>query len=89
MQPLRPAERSLSWEINASLFHTDDFVKFLETQTDLYLEVNDHNDSDPRLVWEAYETYMRGMLISYSSKKKKEHTQEQSRREKKIRKLEH
>ena len=88
MQPLRPAERSFSWKINASLFHDDNFVKFLETQTDLYLELNDHNDSDPRWVWEAYKAYMRGMIISYSSKKKKERVQEQSRIENKIRKLE-
>lgn len=37
---------------------------FLEMQTDLYLEVNDCNDSDPRLVWEAYKAYMRhGYII--------------------------
>ena len=71
MQPLRPAERPFSWKINASLFHGDNFIKFLETQTDLYLEVNDCNDFDPRLVWEAYKAYMRGMIISYSSKKKR------------------
>lgn len=87
MQPLRPAERSFSWKINASLFHDDNFIKFLETQTDLYLEINDCNDSDPRLVWEAYKAYMRGMIISYSSKKKKERTQEQSQIEKKKKKI--
>ncbi len=88
MQPLRPAERSFSWKINASLFHDDNFIEFLEMQTDLYLEVNDCNDSDPRLVWEAYKAYMQGMIISYSSKKKKEHIQEQSQIKKKIKKLE-
>lgn len=50
MQPLRPTELSLSWKINASLFHDDNFIKFLEKQTDHYLEVNDCNDCDPRLV---------------------------------------
>lgn len=54
----------------------------MERQTDLYLEANDCNDSDPRLVWEAYKAYMQGMTISYSIKKKKERSQEQAQVEK-------
>lgn len=33
-------QRSLSWKMNASLLHDDNFVKFLETQTDFCLIVS-------------------------------------------------
>lgn len=88
MQPLRPAEHSFSWRLNSLLFYDDDFIKFLENQTDFYLEFNDNNDSDPRIIWEAFKAYMRGMIISYSSRKKKERIQEQLEIEKRIKKLE-
>lgn len=72
MKPPRPLEQTVFWELNRSLFLDCDFIKFLEEQTDLDLNFNDRDDADPRIVWEAYKAYMRGMLISYTSRKKKE-----------------
>lgn len=72
MQPFRPTERSFVWRLNLLLFHDHNFIKFLEDKTDLYLEFNDNKGIDPRSVWEAYKAYMRGMIISNSSRKKRE-----------------
>lgn len=88
MQPIRPTEQSFSWKLNCLLFHDPNFIKFLEARTDLYLEFNDNNDTDPRTVWEAYKAYMRGMIISYLSRKKRDCLQERHEIEKRIKQQE-
>ncbi len=39
---------------------------------------------DPRTIWEAYKAFLRGMIIAYTSKKKKELLFEQMKLEKRI-----
>lgn len=46
-------------------------MKYLNDQTDLFLEFNDKDAADPRIVWDVYKAYMRGMVISYTSQSKK------------------
>lgn len=72
IQPIRPNERSFSWRLNAMLLMDEKVTKFLKEQTDLFLEFNDKDGADPRIVWDTYKAYMRGMIISYTSQKKKE-----------------
>lgn len=48
MQPLRPIEWSFSWRIDALLFLDNNFVKFLEEQTDFFLKCNDNKEVDTR-----------------------------------------
>uniref|UniRef100_A0A3B5MBT9 exodeoxyribonuclease III n=1 Tax=Xiphophorus couchianus TaxID=32473 RepID=A0A3B5MBT9_9TELE len=88
MQPPRPLDRTASWRLNRLLLLNEDFTKLLEEQTDFFLELNDNSNTDPRLVWDAYKAYMRGIIISYSSRKRKEQLAEQNKIENKIKKLE-
>uniref|UniRef100_A0A3B3USS7 exodeoxyribonuclease III n=1 Tax=Poecilia latipinna TaxID=48699 RepID=A0A3B3USS7_9TELE len=88
MQPPRKLARSASWRLNRLLLLNEDFTKLLEEQTDFYLQFNDNNNSDPRLVWDAYKAYMRGIIISYSSCKRKERLAEQNKIENQIKRLE-
>uniref|UniRef100_A0A3B5QWP6 exodeoxyribonuclease III n=1 Tax=Xiphophorus maculatus TaxID=8083 RepID=A0A3B5QWP6_XIPMA len=88
MQPPRPLDRTASWRLNRLLLLNEDFTKLLEEQTDFFLQLNDNNNTDPRLVWDAYKAYMRGIIISYSSRKRKEQLAEQNKIENKIKKLE-
>ncbi|CAG5927165.1 unnamed protein product, partial [Menidia menidia] len=88
MHPPRPLDRTASWRLNRLLLLNEDFTKLLEEQTDIFLEFNDNNNTDPRLVWDAYKAYMRGIIISYSSRKRKEQLAEQNKIENKIKKLE-
>lgn len=67
---IRPVERSFLWKLDTLLFLDHNCIKVLEEQTDLYLEFNDKDDADPKIVWEAYEAYMRGIIISYTNRKK-------------------
>lgn len=88
MHPFRPTERSIFWKLDALLFLNNDFVKFFEEQTDLYLRFNDNGEVGPRIVRESYKAYMWGMIISYASRGKKLRITEQIKLEKKIKKLE-
>lgn len=47
------------------------FIKYLTDQTDLFLDINDKNGADPRIMWDTYKAYMRGMIISYTSQRKR------------------
>lgn len=69
IQPLKPTERSFSWTMNTALVMDEKFMKYLNDQTDL--EFNDKDAADPRIVWDAYNAYMRGMVISYTSQEKR------------------
>lgn len=66
----------------------DKFIKYLNNETDLFLEFNNKDAADPRIVWDAYQAYMRGMVISYVSQKKKERIAKQLEIEREIKKLE-
>lgn len=88
MQTPRVLDRSISWRMNRFYLLNEDFVKLLEDQTDLYLEINDNNNIDPRILWDAYKAYMRGIIISFSSQKKKERLAEQTNIENRIKQLE-
>uniref|UniRef100_W5NNG6 Endonuclease/exonuclease/phosphatase domain-containing protein n=1 Tax=Lepisosteus oculatus TaxID=7918 RepID=W5NNG6_LEPOC len=88
MSSPRPVERFLVWGLNPFNLLDDEFRKFLNEQTKLYLHCNDIEETDPRAVWEAYKAYMRVMIISYTSKKKKEQISLQLALEKKKSKLE-
>lgn len=83
MQPLRPSDRSLSWRMNATLLMDEKFVKYLTDQKDLFLETDDKNGADPRIVWDTYKAYMRVMIILYTSQRKKERAAKQLEIEKK------
>lgn len=88
MQPPRPLKQTIYWKLNRLLLFDDNFIKLLEEQTDLYLNINDKEDADPRIVWDAYKAYMRGVIISYTSRKKKERLILQNDLEIKIKRLE-
>lgn len=88
MRPIRPVERSFSWRLDTLLLLDHNFIKLLEEQTDIYLETNDKKDTDPRIIWDAYKAYIRGIIISYASRKRKERVAKQLEMEKKIKKLE-
>uniref|UniRef100_A0A3Q3A9K4 exodeoxyribonuclease III n=1 Tax=Kryptolebias marmoratus TaxID=37003 RepID=A0A3Q3A9K4_KRYMA len=88
MQPPRPLDRTASWRLNKLLLLNEDFTKLLEEKTNFYLELNDNNNTHPRLVWDAYKAFMRGIIISYSSHRRKDRLAEQNKIGKEIKKLE-
>uniref|UniRef100_A0A665UG82 Endonuclease/exonuclease/phosphatase domain-containing protein n=1 Tax=Echeneis naucrates TaxID=173247 RepID=A0A665UG82_ECHNA len=88
IQPLKSTERSFSWRMNTTLLMDKKFINYLNDQADLFLEFNDKDAADSRIVWGTYEAYMRGMIISYTSRRKKERVAKQFEIERKIKRLE-
>lgn len=62
----------------------DQFVEYLKDKTDYYFLCNDLKETDPRVLWDAYKAYIRGMIISYVSKKNKDRIAKQLQLEKQI-----
>lgn len=56
-----------TWRLNLHLLSDEDFVSFLATQIDLFLEMNQLPDTTYCNLWEAMEAYLRGQIISYNS----------------------
>uniref|UniRef100_A0A3Q2PSH3 exodeoxyribonuclease III n=1 Tax=Fundulus heteroclitus TaxID=8078 RepID=A0A3Q2PSH3_FUNHE len=54
MQPLRHIERSVTWRMSTVSLLDDKFVRILDEQTTFYLESNDKENIDPRILWESY-----------------------------------
>ena len=76
------------WRLNSSLLKRQDFCDFIRKQIRLYLETNLNSVEDKFIVWDAMKAYLRGQIISYSSKIKKEYMRESERLEKEITVLE-
>lgn len=88
MQPLRHIERSTLWRMCTTYLLDEKFVRFLDDQTTLFLETNDKEDIDLRILWDSYKAYMRGMVISYTSQTKKDRLARQLEIENNIKQLE-
>lgn len=63
------------WRLNVSLLHDTELCKYLEQELDNFFELNMGSTERVGTVWEASKAYIRGKLIAYASKKKKEQMQ--------------
>uniref|UniRef100_A0A8C6S5T9 exodeoxyribonuclease III n=1 Tax=Neogobius melanostomus TaxID=47308 RepID=A0A8C6S5T9_9GOBI len=88
MKPLRAIERSRSWRMSMMSLLDDKFINFITEQTTVFLECNDTEEIDPRILWDCYKAYMRGMILSYTAHKKKERLTKQLELEGNLKKLE-
>lgn len=59
------------WRFNPLLLGEKDFQEYLKTQISLYFDVNDNSDTTPGTLWEAFKAYLRGVVISFESAKRK------------------
>lgn len=59
-------------------------MEYVKEKTDYYFFCNDLKDTDPRVLWDAYKAYIRGMIISYVSTKNKDRISKQLQLEKQI-----
>lgn len=72
IQPMRHIERSRSWKMSTLSLLDEKFIHFITEQTTVFLEINDKEEIDTRTLWDSYKAYMRGMIISYTSHKRKQ-----------------
>lgn len=60
-----------NWRFNPHLLADEDFVAFLSTQIDFFLEMNQLPGTTYCNLWETLKAYLRGQIISYNASQKK------------------
>ncbi|KAL1258943.1 hypothetical protein QQF64_009520 [Cirrhinus molitorella] len=64
--------QSYPWHFNPSLLADSKFVDYITTNLKEFLEFNDNREVSDFILWETLKVVMRGHIISYESKAKKE-----------------
>lgn len=55
------------WRLNTRLLADEEFVQFINTQIEFFLETNSSPEISYTLLWESFKTFIRGQIISYST----------------------
>lgn len=72
------------WRFNTLLLRRPDFCNFIRNQINMFCETNADSTADKFLLWDTLKAYLRGQIISYASRIKKEYTREVDVLEKEI-----
>lgn len=88
VSPPSPQFISRQWRLNPSLLKQPSFVNFLKEQIKDFLSNNDNEYTNPSILWDTLKAYLRGVIISYSTARKKEALKEQLRLESQLTKFE-
>lgn len=78
---------SKNWRFRTYMLKDPDFIQYMSTQIQIFLEANVNSASDS-IIWEALKAFMRGQIISFGSYKSKEKRTVLAELEKEIRSLE-
>ena len=78
---------SARWRFNSSLLDDPDFTTLIKREWASFLEINDSPEISPSTLWETGKAVMKGIIISYSSFKKKQQQQLEKTLEEKIKQL--
>lgn len=60
-----------NWQFNPSLLSDDNFVEFINSQIDFFLETNKLPETNVLILWETLKAYIRGHIIEYTARLKK------------------
>jgi len=71
---LRPAR---SWRFNNLLLKDDTFLSHFNSEFKIFLSINSDYTNNPSLLWETTNAYVRGLIISYSTTKKRKQSEKQ------------
>lgn len=63
-----------SWRLNSLWLSDECFVQFISSEISTFLEYNKTPDMSSSTIWESMKAYLRGQIISYCAKQKKEET---------------
>lgn len=76
------------WRLNVSLLNSPEMIKFIKDELEFFLDTNDSDLISPSILWDTAKAYLRGRIISFSSKIKKEREADQEKLYEQIRRLE-
>ena len=88
LAPINDMMKSPRWRFNSSRLQDDAFKAMLKTQIELFIETNIASVSSVGTVWEALKAFVRGHVIQFSSRRKKQNTKKLVDLEKKVREAE-
>lgn len=66
------------WRLNSTLLSDDNFVKFIQEEIHFFLSVNVSPEVSNLIVWDALKAYLRGQIIAYTARIKRENYKERS-----------
>jgi len=73
---LVPKTKSHStWRLNTGLLSSDKFCEFISDTISRFLENNKSDSTSPSLLWETFKAVIRGEIISYSARIRKDENQ--------------
>lgn len=76
------------WRLNTSLLGTSAFKDYVRQEFVTYLQFNDRDDTSPVILWEAAKAVLRGKIIQFASRLKRERISKQKDLEEQIKDLE-
>ena len=62
------------WRLNTMLLAEEEFTNYIRSQIDIFVSINQTPEVSHSTVWESLKAYLRGQIISYCAKRKKETT---------------
>lgn len=74
---LNPVGQRHPWRYSTFLNHDPNFEVFLKTELDYFFTTNKTPDVSPGLLWDTMKAYVRGLIISYTARLKKNSLKEQ------------
>ena len=77
-----------NWKCNRSILSNPVFCSMAQKELEMFIQENDNEYTNPSNVWETTKAYLRGIIISYCSAKKKNKLKEQKRLELELQKAE-
>lgn len=66
------SRQRFNWRLYGSTLQDEELCRFIGTEIDNYLESNMGSVSSPSILWKALKVYIRGQIMGYQSRKKKQ-----------------
>lgn len=82
--PIDRVQKSSRWRLNSSLLQDDTFKAMLKTQIDLFMETNIASAPSAATAWEALKAFVRGHVIQFSCRKKRDNLRRLADLERKV-----
>lgn len=82
--PKNARKRSRNWRMNPLILKDEKFVEYFRAEFKHFLSVNVPTASNPSLLWETAKAFCRGLIISYTSSKKRRIAEQQDILEKRL-----
>ncbi len=76
MDTVRPYKPNTRWRFNTSLLDDPEFDSLIKREWASLLEINDSPKSSPSILWETGKAVLRGIILSFSTYKKRMEQQE-------------